>query len=306
MEQVISNSSLNLQSESPTLSIIIVNWNTSEYLLSALKSILSNRTQFPFEVIVVDNASEDGSADRVFETYPDVTLIRNRVNMGYAEGNNQGARIAKGTYLLLLNPDVLLPDDALQISVEVFSSLKHAGAMGVRLLHPDGTVQRSVRGFPYPLSIMWEITGMSLLMPRSRYFGHYRMTWFEYDRLMEVDQPMGSFLLLSMEAWRDVGEMDTNFPIFFNEVDWCRRAKRKGWYIWFSPKPEIIHYGGGSTRLLPSKMAWESRKCLLRYYRKHHPASFYSPLYPFIFCTSYLQAWLITRKRVVMAKRGGV
>lgn len=280
-----------------TLSVAIVNWNTRQMLLDALDSIYKAPPALPFEVIVVDNASADGSAPAVAERFPQVVLIANTDNTGYAEGNNQAIKIAKAAYILLLNPDVLLPAGGLESVVGFMEAHPEAGALGVRQIHPDGKLQRSVRGFPTPVTVLWELLGLSRLFPNSRLFGAYRMTWFDYRQVAEVDQPMGTFLLMRRAVVEQVGMLDEAFPIFFNEVDWCLRCKRAGWKIYFTPEVEIIHYGGASTTQVGAAMAWESRRGLLQFYAKHYAAARFWPLRALIALASWPHAWLQARRR---------
>jgi len=280
-----------------TLSIVIVNWNTRELLLGALKSIYDALPSFPFEVIVVDNASADDSVEGVARGYPDVRLIANLENLGYAKGNNQGFEASSGEFILLLNPDVVLPPGGLEKAVCLLEARKDVAALGVRLVDPDGTVQRSVRGFPTPAAVLFEATGLSRLFPNSRTFGAYRMGWFGCDVEAEVDQPMGTFLLIPRKAIDEVGLLDERFPIFFNEVDWCCRAKQKGWKILFSPIVEVVHYGGSSTKLVSARMAWESRNSLLAFYRKHYRSLLFTPVYWLAAAASWLQAYFTSKRR---------
>jgi GT2 family glycosyltransferase len=283
-------------SNAPELSIAIVNWNTRDLLLDALESIFQSAGVAP-EVIVVDNASSDGSADAVRSRFPQVRLIANAVNAGYARGNNQAIEAACGGYVLLLNPDVVVPKSGLFRALDFMRAHPEAGALGVRQIHPDGRLQRSVRGFPTPAAVLWELLGFARLLPRSRRFGAYRMTWFTYDCEAEVDQPMGTFLLLSSKAITQIGMLDQAFPIFFNEVDWCLRCKRAGWKIYFTPDVEIVHYGGASTVQVGAAMAWESRRGLLAFYAKHYSGPQYWPIRTLIAATSWPFAWLQARRR---------
>lgn len=280
------------------LAVAIVNWNTRQMLLDALACIYDSPPPFGFEVIVVDNASADGSAAAVAERFPQVVLIANTNNTGYAEGNNQAIKTAQAAYILLLNPDVLLPAGGLEQAVGFMEAHADAGALGVRQVHSDGRLQRSVRGFPTPMTVLWELLGLSRLFPHSRLFGAYRMTWFDYTHVAEVDQPMGTFLLMRRTVVEQIGMLDEAFPIFFNEVDWCLRCKRAGWRIYFTPEVEIIHYGGASTMQVGAAMAWESRRGLLKFYAKHYPAVRFRPLRALIALASWPHAWLQARKRV--------
>lgn len=280
-----------------TLSIAIVNWNTRQMLLDALASIYDAPPAFPFEVIVVDNASPDGSAAAVAERFPQVVLVANTENAGYALGNNQAIERASGEYVLLLNPDVLLPQGGLERAVGFMQRHTEAGALGIRQVHPDGRLQRSVRGFPTPMAVLWELLGFSRLFSGSRLFGAYRMTWFDYAHVAEVDQPMGTFLLIRRAVLDQIGPLDLDFPIFFNEVDWCLRCKRAGWKIYFTPDVEIIHYGGASTTQVGAAMAWESRRGLLRFYAKHYRAPWFWPLRLLIAAASWPHTWLQAHRR---------
>ncbi len=280
------------------LSVAIVNWNTRDMLIDALASIYDAPPPFDYEVIVVDNASPDGSASAVADRFPQVNLIANVDNNGYAKGNNQAIECAKGAYILLLNPDVLLPVGGLAKVVAFMDEHSDAGALGVRQVHLDGRLQRSVRGFPTPLAVCCELLGLSRLFPRNTVFGAYRMTTFDYAHVAEVDQPMGTFLLLRRAVVEQIGGLDEAFPIFFNEVDWCLRCKRADWKIFFTPEVEIVHYGGASTAQVGAAMAWESRRGLLQFYAKHYGALRYLPLRQLIASASYPFAWWQSRRRI--------
>ena len=279
------------------LSICIVNWNTRDYLRECLTAL----HQYPSEgaeteVLVVDNASADGSAAMVASEFPWVSLIGNSDNKGYAEGNNQALARASGDYLLLLNPDVVVHPDSLTRALAFMTRHPDVGALGCRLVGQDGETQRSVRGFPDPGPLLWDAIGLSRLFPRSRVFGAYRMTFFDYDRVSEVDQPMGSFLLLTRAALDKVGLMDPEFPIFFNEVDWCWRAKREqGFRLYYTPDAVVTHYGGSSTRQVKAAMIRESHRSLLRFYDKHY-TRLVPPVRGLIGLAVRLNEWRLTRR----------
>ena len=254
------------------VTVCIVNWNTRAYLEECLQSL----RDFPMadgvtEVVVVDNASTDGSVEMVRGRFPDVKLVANEHNAGYAEGNNQALRLGTGDYLLLLNPDVVFKGDVLTPSVAFMEARPEAGALGCKLLSADGSIQRSVRSFPDPLPVLFEYLGLARIFPKSKVFGRYRMTFLDYDSVAEVDQPMGSYLLIRRKALDQVGLLDPDFPIFFNEVDWCFRAVRgHHWKIFYDGAISVIHYGGSSTRQVKPKMVSESHQSLIRFYKKHY------------------------------------
>jgi GT2 family glycosyltransferase len=253
-----------------TLSICIVNWNTREYLRACLQSIAETTADLHPQVIVVDNASTDGSADMVREAFPGAELIANAENLKYARGNNQALERATGAFRLLLNPDVVILPGAIQALLAALERHPKAGAIAPKLVHPDGSRQLSCRSFPAPAPLLYEAVGLARLFPRSRRFAAYRMGWWEHDDERAVDQPMASALLLRAEALAEVGVFDGAFPIFFNDVDLCRRLWDAGWEVWFTPAASIIHHVGGSTRQVRPEMIAESHRSLLRYYEKHY------------------------------------
>jgi len=256
----------------PLLSICIVNWNTQDLLRDCLESL----DQYPprnarLETIVVDNDSADSSADMVDAEFPGIILVRNPENSGYAEGNNIAFTKATGDLILLMNPDVVVHADALTRAVAAMRDDPAIGALGCRLLSPDGSTQRSLRGFPDPWPVAFEYLKLARLAPWHRAIAAYRMDYFNYDRSGDVDQPMASFFMISRRCLDDVGPMDPAFPIFFNDVDWCYRAKReRGWRIVYRPDVVVTHHHGGSTRLVKPRMIVESHRSLIRFYEKFY------------------------------------
>jgi GT2 family glycosyltransferase len=253
-----------------SLSICILNWNTREYLRACLQSIRDTRGELEPEVIVVDNASGDGSAEMVREEFPEVALTANTENLKYAQGNNQALRQATGTFKLLLNPDVVLQPGALAQLLGAMERHPRAGAVAPRLVHPDGSPQSSCRSFPDPAAVLYEALGLSKLFPRSRRLAAYRMGWWDHNDERTVDQPMASALMLRSAALEEIGLFDEAFPMFFNDVDLCRRLWDAGWEVWFTPAAQIIHHVGASTRQVRPEMVAESNRSLLAYYEKHY------------------------------------
>jgi len=279
------------------LSIIIVNWNTKDYLRRCLASIREHPFSGSAEVIVVDNASSDSSAEMVKEEFPEVVLLANEENLGYAEGNNQGIERAGGEHVLLLNPDTEVNAGTLDVLSQFLDAHSDAAAVSCRLIGPDGKVQSSCRSFPDPAGVLYEYSRLSRLFPRSRVFGSYRMTYFDYATEAEVDQPMASCLMLTRKALDDVGLFDEEFPIFFNEVDWLFCAREKGWKVYFTPAAEIIHHGGASTRQVKPEMVRQSHRSLAAFYRKHYKRRIPAPLYWFIMAAISVNCFFSSRLR---------
>jgi len=261
------------------LSICIVNWNTRQLLAECLESIEPQRDDLQLQTVVVDNGSSDGSAEMVRERFGWVELTANAENRYYAGGNNQAMEQAVAPLVLLLNSDVRIPPGGLRYLVDWMARHPRAGAVAPRLVYPDGRPQRSCRGFPDPDAVICEMLGLSRLFPRSRRFGKYRMTWWEHDDERAVDQPMASAFLIRAEALRQVGLFDEQFPMYFNDVDLCRRLWDAGWEIWFTPAVSVAHHHGASTRLAKRSMIAESGRSFLAYYRKHYAGKVPWPSY---------------------------
>lgn len=255
------------------LSVLIVNWNTRDLLRACLRSIREHAPRAPYEVIVVDNASTDGSADMVRAEFPEVRLVASALNGGYAAGNNMAFEVAKGDYLLTLNPDTEFLDDSLDRALRTLGEHPDYGCLGIKQIGTDGKIQRSVRGFPTMLTLFGEVTGLGRLFSNGR-LGAYRLARFDYEREQPAPQPMGTFLLFRREALAAIGDprhpFDETFPIFFNEVDLLYRLNEAGWPCLYTPNARILHHGGESTKQVRKSMIWESHRSLVRYLRKHY------------------------------------
>jgi GT2 family glycosyltransferase len=233
-------------------------------LRDALASIYSFPPAVPFEVIVVDNASEDGSAAMVEGEFPDVRLIRNAKNEGFARGNNQGASIAQGNMLLLLGSDVVLIDNSIQKLYEGLRSRPGAGAVSCRLLNPDRSPQHSCRHFPSVMDAVF--TYLSL----HRLARSYNMAGFDFYATQEVDQPAATCLLLRREAPGSGVIFDERFTILYNDVDLCFRLRNAGWKIVYLGDVEIVHHGSQSTRRAGTNLRVEMYRNILLYYTLHY------------------------------------
>lgn len=250
------------------ISVVIVNWNTRDFLEKCLESLAQDRDLL--DVIVIDNASSDGSANLVRERFPWVRLLAETANHGYAKGNNLGFRASKGEFVLTLNSDTVVPLGLIPEAAERLATLPEIGIGAVRLVEPSGRTQKSVRGWPSVIGIAGDILGLSKKLPGSAW-DSYRMNGFDYDLTQDAPQPMGTFLLFKREALEslELPEFDEQFPIFFNEVDLLYRLLQKGWTCRYFADLAITHYGGESTKQVKKPMVWESHRSLFRYLRKH-------------------------------------
>lgn len=230
------------------ISIIIVNYNVKAYLEQALHSIFQALKNIPAEVFVVDNASSDGSVQMLQERFPQVKLIANTENTGFAKANNQAIDIANGDYICLINPDTLVREDTFQTCLDYMDSHPDVGMTGCKILNPDGTLQLACRrSFPTPWVSLTKVTGLSTLFPQSRLFSQYNLTYLDPNIIAEVDAISGSFMIARKETVNQVGGLDESFFMYGEDLDWCYRIHEAGWKIMYLPDTQIIHYKGRST-----------------------------------------------------------
>lgn len=251
------------------VSIIIVNWNTRDILSGCLRSIYEQINGLDFEVIVIDNASSDGSAEMIKKEFSQVVLLENSHNRGFAAANNQGMAIAKSRYVLLLNSDTIVLDSAIAKTVSFADSHPEAAVVGCRILNPDRTLQPTCFMFPSILNMLLSTSYLYKLFPKSGFFGREQMTWWDRNDTREVDVVTGCFMLVQREAIEQVGLMDECFFVYGEETDWCYRFKRAGWKIVFTPDAQIIHFGGGSSKQKQSEMILQLRQSILLFMKKH-------------------------------------
>lgn len=231
------------------LSIIIVNYNVRDFLHQALRSLDKARSSLKSEIIVVDNASVDGSVEMLRARFPKVRLIANNVNLGFAKANNLALKAAKGEYCLLINPDTLVQEDTLRVMLEFFRENPDAGLVGCKILNPDGTFQLACRrSFPTPWVAFTKLFGLAALMPQSKMFGRYNLTYRNIDESCEVDAVSGSFMMIRRQVYQEMGGLDEEFFMYGEDLDWCYRIQHAGWKIFYVPRTSIIHYKGESTR----------------------------------------------------------
>lgn len=230
------------------VSIIIVAWNVRQLLYDCLKSVYEQTEDIDFEVIYVDNASEDGSVEMVAEQFPQVKIIENEENEGFIKANNQGIEISEGRYVLLLNSDTIVLDYAVAKTFKFADQHPEAAVVGCKVLNPDGTLQRTCAMYHSLLNMFLSATYFYKIFPKSRFFGREAMTWWDFNDVKEVEVVYGCFSLVRREAIDQVGLMDPRYFVFGDDPDWCYRFSKAGWKIMFTPEPEIIHYGGQTTQ----------------------------------------------------------
>jgi len=255
------------------LSIIIVSWNTQELLKKCLETILNYGKNIDYQLIIVDNNSKDKSQEllsKLMILNNKIEPIFNKKNFGFAKAVNQGLKRSRSEYILLLNPDTQIKSDTLGKSIEFMEQNQHCGVMGGKILNFDGSIQPSVRKFPSLWSQLFILLKVhQFLKPNS--IKDYFAFNFDYNKVQQVDQVMGAFFLIRKKILEIVGYFDERFFIWFEEVDFCRRAQNANWLIFYNPEAEILHVGGASFSQKTSfKNQWQFNKSLLYYFRKHH------------------------------------
>jgi GT2 family glycosyltransferase len=252
------------------LSVLIVNWNTRDDLERCLASL--RLYCGGSQIVVVDNASTDGSVEMVRCKFPEVTVLALDRNLGYAEGNNLAAEASSGKWLLLLNPDTVVQPDTVETLIRFLEERPKAALAAPKLVSTDGSTQASVRGMPTPLALFAAWFHLDKLLGPRPSLTAYRLPAFDYESTQPAPQPMASAWLVRREAWEAVGPFDPAFPLFFNDVDWCLRAQEAGWETWYVSEAVVVHRGGASTAQVKPKATAESHRALAAFYHKHYLA----------------------------------
>ncbi len=260
------------------VSIIIVSFNTRDLLRKCLQSIIQEAAQTKHEIIVIDNASKDHSAEMVAQEFPEVRLIRSDVNLGFGVANNAAIKMAQGQYILLLNSDAFLHERALEKALHNISTEPRVGIGGGRLVGPQGEWQPSARLFPSFLNEFLQMSGLAAKYPKSRFFGRYNRTWDFPEHSCLTDWITGAFAIIPRVVFEAVGGFDENFFLYYEEVDLCKRIKDKGYTVAYWGDVIVTHLGGESSKTVKTDAfskkeamltLWRVRSELL-YFRKHY------------------------------------
>jgi GT2 family glycosyltransferase len=250
--------------------VVIVSYNCRQALQTCLLTLTSAGEPPP--ILVVDNGSTDGTAEMIARDFPAVQLLQNTRNHGFAAACNQGIRACASDFILLLNPDTMLRPATLQKLTDTMRAQPNIGACGPRVLNTEGSLQPSCRRFPTLGAMVCDELGLSRLFPHSRRLAKYRMHGWEHDETRDVDQLMGSCLLLRRTALEQIGLLDERFFLYFEEVDLCLRLWQTGWRVVFVADPTVTHLGGESSRTDPRNALGHRYRSLFAFYRKHYPA----------------------------------
>jgi N-acetylglucosaminyl-diphospho-decaprenol L-rhamnosyltransferase len=293
------------------LTVIVVSWNVRDLLRGCLRSLTPALASLEggSEIVVVDNASGDGSAEMVAAEFPAVLLSRNAQNRGFTAANNQGLTLSRGRILLLLNPDTEVVGDALATMAEYMAAHPRVGALGPQLRYPDGSLQSSRRRFPTLATALVESTVLQEWWGDNRILRRYYMADTPDDAVQPVDWVVGACLMVRREAFEQVGGLDEGFFMYSEDMDWCHRIKVAGWEVIYLPTATVVHYEGKSSeQMVPARhIYFQSSK--VRYFRKHHGRAQGELLRAFLLATYLYQIvreglkWLVGHKRPLRAER---
>lgn len=258
-----------MNSEPVDVSIVIVNWNTRQYLLDVIASLYETTRDTSLEIIVVDNASHDGSADALEQAHPQVRLIRNDDNLGFAKANNIGFAVARGRALCLVNTDVVALDGVIDKLWAYLRAHPEVGVVGPRQINGEGRTRLNVRRFPN----LANAAGDYLWLKRLGILPGRALPPSTYLRTHDAEVLSGAFLMVRRDAFEEVGPLDEDFFFYGEDTDWGKRFHDAGWGIVYHPEAEAIHFGGGSTAAYPVKYYLTMEQADLLYWRKHQPAT---------------------------------
>lgn len=253
------------------LSLLIPTLNSCAYLKACLESIAQFPPKMPFEIIIVDNASTDGTLEMLAESYPELLVIKNEYNTGFTRPANQLLRAAQGQFLVLLNPDVLLTEDVFTPQIAWLEAHPEVGIAIPKVLNGDGSFQAQCkRGDALPAAVFGYFFKLGKLFPKNRSFNSYLMSWLDEDEIAEVDAVSGSCMIIRRKCWEDVGDFDETFFAYQEDSDYCYRARQAGWKVMYLPISSIIHFGGqGGSKARPFKSIWEWHRSYYLLYKKH-------------------------------------
>lgn len=252
------------------ISVVIVNWNTRDMLLECVESLYAETRRAKLEIIVVDNASHDGSMDALAARFPGVVQIRNTANHGFSKANNQGLRIARGRYLCLVNSDVKALEGVLDRLMDYADAHPDVGLLAPRTVGRDMKLRRNCREYPTLRNSFCQAVFLDKLFPGVRAFRGRSLAEYDYKTAADIEVVSGCFLLIPRRALEQVGLLDERFFIYSEDVDWSRRYHNAGWKVIFYPGAEAIHYGGSSSSVEAIRFNIEKMKASLQYWHKHH------------------------------------
>lgn len=285
------------------VSIVIVNWRTPQLLRACLQALSNEKDRTFFEIYVVDNASGDESVEMILRDFPQINLIVNQKNVGFSKACNQVIPQAKGEYVLLLNPDTVVVDDAISKLSKFLDDNPKSGAVGPKVLNADGSLQLACRrSFPSPAASFFRLTYLSKLFPNHPLMAKYNMTYSDPDKTTEVDALSGSCMMVRKVVVDKIGLLDEDIFMFGEDIDWCWRIKQAGWQVFYYPEAIIYHSHGASSRLRPIGATFDLHKGMEVFYRKHLAKNHWPVFNWFVYLAIKLRAILFVVINLIKAQ----
>lgn len=260
----------------PVVSVVIVTWNTRDLLVEALRSLYAETVDVSFEVIVVDNASEDGTSEAIRSRFPTVRLLELATNRGFTGGNNEGFELARGRYVLLLNSDTIVLPTTLGPLVRFLDEHPGAACAGARHLNADNSLQRSMDDVPALLPDALYYTELYRVPAIRRWLAQHYAWWSDHDTEREAGWVNGACVMVRLDVINEIGGLDERLFIYGEELDWCYRMRQAGWTVHFVPSAEVIHLGGQAMDNAADRRAQLLMEGQLHFYREHHSRSTYA------------------------------
>lgn len=255
----------------PVFSFGIVTYNVRDLLKDCLASLYQNLPAVPFEIIIVDNNSSDGTVEMLRELYPQITVVRNTRNEGYTRPMNKALKLGKGRYLVQLNPDTLVHPGAFDCLLDFMETHPQAGICTPKVLNRDGTLQKQCRrSAARPWDAFTYFSGLSKRFPKNPALARYLMTYLDENEVNEVEAVSGSCMVIRREVVEQIGYLDEMFFAYQEDADFCFRARKAGWKVFYVPQAQITHYGGhGGSQVEVYRSIYEWHRSYFLYYRKH-------------------------------------
>jgi N-acetylglucosaminyl-diphospho-decaprenol L-rhamnosyltransferase len=278
------------------LAVVVVNHNSGAFLARCLASVFAAAGDVSIDVVVIDNASGDGSAREAAGEYPTARVIENPVNRGFAAAANQGIRATAAPFALLLNPDAQINGGTLAALLKMAEERPRAGAIGLLVRNPDGSVQPSARKVPGLLESLGHAF-LGPVLPNNRFTRSYTMAGWDRATEREVEWISGSAMLLRREAYDELDGFDEGYFMYVEDVDLCTRMRKAGWTVLFSPEVEVVHEIGVSSRSMPERMAHEHSRSIYRYFERHVARGPLVLLKPLVRVALWLRARVAARMR---------
>ncbi len=285
-----------------SLAVVIISFNVRKLLKECLESVYRETKRTRLDVWVIDNHSRDDSVQMLKESFPQVHLIENEENLGFTRANNQAIAKCQSDLILLLNPDTLIQDGALDKMVQFMEEHPDVGVSGCRVLNEDGSLQLACRrSVPSPAVAFYRLSGLSRLFPNSKAMARYNLTYLDPDKPHEVDAVSGAFLLIRKQVVDQIGMLDEDFWIFGEDIDWCIRAKKTGWKVMYYPDARIVHYKGIGCGTNSRKTSYEFYRAMYLFHKKHF-AGDCSPITNGLIYTGIFAKALLSWRRFLPSK----